>query len=121
MTKSEFEDCCPCSELNFKSKNLITQSSHIICDQFDFFFTIKQRCFNFFPSICAVNISLFGFIFCAKINILGCFRPKPYLKMPKRIFFVDQNGCWVEIIKGEMRVESLTCEAAMVTKIVKNT
>ena len=40
--------------------------------------------------------------------------------MPKAQFFVvDQNDCWVEMIKGEKRVENFRYGAAMVTKIVK--
>ena len=56
-----------------------------------------------------------------KIANLGCFGPKPYLKTPNARKFLDQNDRWVEIIKGEKRVENLRCGAAMVTKIVKNT
>ena len=56
-----------------------------------------------------------------KIANLGCFGPKPYLKTPNARKFLDKNDCWVEIIKGEKRVENLRCGAAMVTKIVKNT
>ena len=43
----------------------------------------------------------------SKITNLGCFGLKPYLKMPKAQFYVDQNYCWVEMIKGEKRVENL--------------
>ena len=56
-----------------------------------------------------------------KIANLGCFGPKPYLKTPNARKFLDQNDCWVEIIKGEKGVENLSWGLAMVTKIVKNT
>ena len=51
----------------------------------------------------------------------GCIGPKPNLKTPNARNFLDQNDCWVEINKGEKRVENLRCGSAMVTKIVKNT
>ena len=56
-----------------------------------------------------------------RIANLGCFGPKPYLKTPNARTFLNQNHCWVKIIKGEKQVENLRCGAAMVTKIVKNT
>ena len=37
VPKSDFQDCCPYSELNFKSKNLKTQFFPITLDQIDFF------------------------------------------------------------------------------------
>ena len=54
-----------------------------------------------------------------KIAILCCFSPKPYLKTPNARKFLDQNGCWVEIIQGKERFENFRCGAALVTKIVK--
>ena len=57
---------------------------------------------------------------CPNSQILAAFVTNDTLKRPKRNF-LDQNDCWVKIIKGERRVESLRCGAAMVTKIVKNT
>ena len=39
--------------------------------------------------------------------------------MPKAQFLLDQNDCWVKIIKREPRVENLKCRAAMVIKIVR--
>ena len=56
-----------------------------------------------------------------KIANIGCFGLKPYLKSPNARKFLNQNDCWVRIIKGEKRVENLRSGAAMVTKIVKNT
>ena len=56
-----------------------------------------------------------------KINNLGCFGSKPYLKTPKAQLFCDQNYCWIKVIKGEKQVENLRCRAATVIKIVKNT
>ena len=47
-------------------------------------------------------MSLFGHILVPKreilvpqITSLGCFGPKPYPKMSKAQFFVDQNDWWV--------------------------
>ena len=45
-----------------------------------------------------------------KIANLGCFGPKPYLKMPNARNFLDQNDCWVEIIKGEKGVKNLSAQ-----------
>ena len=56
-----------------------------------------------------------------KIANLGCFGPKPYLKMPNAHKFWDQNDCWVKIIKGEEGIENLSWGPAMLTKIMKNT
>ena len=72
-------------------------------------------------------MSSYGYILVPKREILGpkianidCFGPEPYLKTPNAHKFLDQNDRTVKIIKGEKRVESLRCGAAMVTKIVKN-
>ena len=72
----------------------------------------KQRFLSIFSSICVWNISSFRHIlvpkceiYLAKITNLGYFRPKPYLKTAKAQFILDQNYCWVKIVKGEMRVE----------------
>ena len=54
-----------------------------------------------------------------KITNLGCFPPKPLLKIPKAQYYVDQNDCWVKLIKGETQVKNWRCWAAMVTKIMK--
>ena len=48
-----------------------------------------------------------------KITNLGCYVPKPYLITAKaHIFFLNQNDCWLETIKGEKRVQNLRWERA---------
>ena len=71
------------------------------------------------------NISKYGQILVPKLEIkvpkignLVCFGLKPYVEKPNSQHFLDQYGCYVEIIKGKKGGKNLRYRAAMVTKIV---
>ena len=113
-------------ELTVGEKILKLIFYQFLIDKIDFFF-IKQNGSILFSSIFVWNMSSYGQILVPKRQSLvpktanlGWFGPKPYLKTPNACKFLDQNYHWVEIIKGEKRVENLIWGVDLICKTSTN-